>query len=98
MPHALRELIRFRSDKLFNGAVNVDWFGSDESRASLHLRLLYSMDPNTMVYHKPMLGSSTVTNCLIRRVSRCPLFAGATELKTNRLRLLLLDTEQVSPT
>src|SRR5271166_7023453 len=33
MPHALRELISFRSDKLFNGAVNVDWFGTDETRA-----------------------------------------------------------------
>ena len=33
MPHALRELIRFRSDKLFNGAVNVDWFGTDETRS-----------------------------------------------------------------
>jgi hypothetical protein len=33
MPHALRELIRFRSDKLFNGAVNVDWFGADDTRA-----------------------------------------------------------------
>jgi hypothetical protein len=34
MPEALQELVRFRADKLFNGAVNIDWFGTDEQRAS----------------------------------------------------------------
>lgn len=35
MPRALRELVEFRGDRLFNGAVNVDWFGTDETRARL---------------------------------------------------------------
>jgi hypothetical protein len=34
MPEALQELIKFRADKLFNGAVNIDWFASNEERAS----------------------------------------------------------------
>ena len=33
MSDALVELVRFRGDKLFNGAVNIDWFGTDEVRA-----------------------------------------------------------------
>src|SRR5437667_355568 len=33
MPHPLYELVKFRGDKLFNGAVNIDWFGTDEIRA-----------------------------------------------------------------
>src|SRR5437773_4769478 len=32
MPQALHELVKFRGDKLFNGAVNIDWFGTDELR------------------------------------------------------------------
>lgn len=32
MTDTLSSFVRFRGDRLFNGAVNVDWFGSDESR------------------------------------------------------------------
>ena len=32
MPDLVRDLVRFRGDKLFNGAVNIGWFGSDEAR------------------------------------------------------------------
>jgi len=32
MSEALIDLVRFRGDKLFNGAVNIDWFGTDEIR------------------------------------------------------------------
>lgn len=34
MPEVLQDLVRFRADKLFNGAVNIDWFASNEERAS----------------------------------------------------------------
>lgn len=34
MAVALRDLVRFRADKLFNGAVNIDWYASNEERAS----------------------------------------------------------------
>jgi hypothetical protein len=34
MPEALQYLVRFRTDKLFNGAVNIDWFGTNEERAN----------------------------------------------------------------
>ena len=32
MTDHLRNFVSFRGDRLFNGAVNIDWFGSDESR------------------------------------------------------------------
>ena len=32
MSKRLKEVVSFRSDKLFNGAVNIDWFGTDEDR------------------------------------------------------------------
>lgn len=35
MSRALQELISFRGDKLFNGAVNIDWFATDATRAHL---------------------------------------------------------------
>lgn len=35
MTYELHELIRFRADKLFNGAVSIDWFGEDPKRARL---------------------------------------------------------------
>jgi hypothetical protein len=33
MPRPLHELVTFRGDKLFQGAVNIDWFGTHEARA-----------------------------------------------------------------
>ncbi len=33
MPESLHELVTFRGDKLFNGAVNIDWFATDARRA-----------------------------------------------------------------
>jgi hypothetical protein len=33
MPQLLKDLILFRGDRLFNGAVNIGWFGTDEERA-----------------------------------------------------------------
>ena len=35
MSRPLHELVDFRGDKLFNGAVNIDWFSSDEVRTRL---------------------------------------------------------------
>jgi hypothetical protein len=32
MSDLLRDIVRFRGDRLFNGAVNIGWFGSDEIR------------------------------------------------------------------
>ena len=32
MPRQLRDVIRFRDDRLFNGAVNISWFGSDKAK------------------------------------------------------------------
>jgi len=33
MSRPLHDLVRFRGDKLFHGAVNIDWFSTDESRS-----------------------------------------------------------------
>ena len=30
MPQHLQDLVKFRGDRLFNGAVNVDWFLTDD--------------------------------------------------------------------
>ena len=35
MPQPLHDIVKFRGDRLFNGAVNIDWFGTDEARARL---------------------------------------------------------------
>lgn len=32
MPERLHDIVRFRGDRLFNGAVNIGWFGTDDSR------------------------------------------------------------------
>lgn len=32
MPRRLRDIVRFRDDRLFNGAVNISWFGSDAEK------------------------------------------------------------------
>ncbi len=32
MPEHLYDIVDFRGDRLFNGAVNIDWFGTDDSR------------------------------------------------------------------
>lgn len=34
MPEVLKDVIRFRGDRLFNGAVNLDWLHADEERTS----------------------------------------------------------------
>jgi hypothetical protein len=33
MPDKLRDIVQFRGDRLFDGAVNIGWLGSDEARA-----------------------------------------------------------------
>ena len=33
MPQQLSDIVKFRGDRLFNGAVNIDWFGTDEARS-----------------------------------------------------------------
>jgi hypothetical protein len=35
MSRPLHELVKFRGDKLFNGAVNIDWFSTDATRSRL---------------------------------------------------------------
>ncbi|MFI4963362.1 MAG: hypothetical protein ACHP6H_05855, partial [Legionellales bacterium] len=35
MPTKLSDIIRFRGDRLFNGAVNINWFGADEPKAKI---------------------------------------------------------------
>ena len=35
MSKLLRDIVSFRADKLFNGAVNIGWFETDELKASL---------------------------------------------------------------
>ncbi len=35
MPHQLSDIVTFRGDRLFNGAVNIEWFGSDPDKAKL---------------------------------------------------------------
>ncbi len=32
MPQRLNDIVRFRGDRLFNGAVSISWFGTDESK------------------------------------------------------------------
>lgn len=32
MPQRLSDIVRFRGDRLFNGAVSINWFGTDEAR------------------------------------------------------------------
>jgi len=32
MPQRLNDVVRFRGDRLFNGAVSISWFGTDESK------------------------------------------------------------------
>lgn len=32
MPNCLKDIVDFRGDRLFNGAVNLGWFGADDSR------------------------------------------------------------------
>ena len=34
MSKLLRDIVSFRADKLFNGAVNIGWFETDELKAS----------------------------------------------------------------
>jgi len=45
MPQQLHDVVTFRSDKLFNGAVNIDWFGTDEARTVAAA--------NAFVFHGP---------------------------------------------
>jgi hypothetical protein len=45
MPPLLREIVQFRGDRLFNGAVNISWFGTDERRAQAAA--------NAFVFHGP---------------------------------------------
>lgn len=33
MPHRLGDMIRFRGDRLFNGAVSINWFGTDVAKS-----------------------------------------------------------------
>jgi hypothetical protein len=35
MLHQLSDIVTFRGDRLFNGAVNIEWFGSDPDKAKL---------------------------------------------------------------
>lgn len=35
MPQRLSDVIRFRGDRLFNGAVNISWFGTDEDKTRM---------------------------------------------------------------
>jgi hypothetical protein len=45
MPERLKDIVRFRGDRLFNGAVSINWFKSDESK---------SLDAsNAFVFHGP---------------------------------------------
>ncbi len=45
MPEQLKDIVRFRGDRLFNGAVSINWFKSDESK---------SLDAsNAFVFHGP---------------------------------------------
>lgn len=34
MPQRLNDIIRFRGDRLFNGAVSISWFGTDEAKSN----------------------------------------------------------------
>ena len=45
MPTRVNEVVSFRGDKLFNGAVNVGWFGTDLARADAAAR--------SFVFHGP---------------------------------------------
>jgi len=45
MPRRLGEIIQFRSDKLFNGSVNIDWFNNDEKKSQIASR--------AFVFHGP---------------------------------------------
>jgi hypothetical protein len=33
MPHRLSDIVRFRGDRLFNGAVSINWFGADAAKS-----------------------------------------------------------------
>lgn len=45
MPERLKDIVKFRGDRLFNGAVSINWFKSDESK---------SLDAsNAFVFHGP---------------------------------------------
>jgi hypothetical protein len=46
MPNQLKDIVRFRSDRLFNGAVNIDWFGADVARSKAA--------SEAFVFHGPM--------------------------------------------
>jgi len=35
MPEQLKKLVSFRGDRLFNGAVSISWFGTDEAKSRL---------------------------------------------------------------
>ena len=45
MPERLQDIVRFRGDRLFNGAVNISWFDSDASRTRAAAE--------TFVFHGP---------------------------------------------
>jgi hypothetical protein len=45
MPKQLRDVVRFRDDRLFNGAVNISWFGSDKAKTEAASR--------AFVFHGP---------------------------------------------
>ena len=45
MPESLNNIVKFRGDRLFNGAVNIGWFGSDDDRTRAAA--------NAFVFHGP---------------------------------------------
>ena len=54
MPLRLKDVIRFRGDRLFNGAVNIDWYITDELRTKTAAE--------AFIFHGPQYHGVTQTD------------------------------------
>ena len=59
MPEQLEKLVSFRGDRLFNGAVSISWFGTDEAKSRLA--------SEAFVFHGPQYHGVTQADGFVAR-------------------------------
>ncbi len=98
MGNRVADIVEFRGDKLFNGAVNIEWFTSDASKAQLASQAFVFHGPQYHGVRQEDIGEShshqlidtaNFTNAVIQRC-----YGG----EEQPLPLPLPDTAPVSPT
>ena len=72
----LKDIVRFRGDKLFNGAVNIDWYITDSVKSKLaseafvfHGPAYHGISPDEVGYnhgHK-LIDTASFTKTIVRR-------------------------------